>query len=138
MVRIKDGSDEVTSFTQYRKPIKNRLSPKQLDDFDKELEAYRITKEIHDGREPKEIKILDMEKWMFAKGAMNKYGAIIIKNHKPSRYGSSGGLSEAQDCDPILYEQLMADLEQLSYHKGRKEFGEAKRLEGYEDIVNKF
>lgn len=127
----RDTDDE---YKRYSKPKENRLSEQQLNELEEELKNFYVEREVKIP-EQKMVRILDKDAWFKSRGAMNAGGAIIVTNYSPSKYGSDGKLKTPKDCDPILFEQLEADLEQLNERTGRREYAEKKRLAELDGMV---
>lgn len=113
-----------SGFRNYRKPIKDRLNEKQLQDLDKELERFRVTRAHDNG---KTISLIDIDAWLKKNGALSARGGVIVSDYTAARYGSNGSVLSPSDCMPIVYQQCEADIEQWARWKGRKEYGARER-----------
>jgi len=110
---------------RYRRPIENRLTENQLRDLDKELEQYREKQTITFAGQKTTINPVNIEKWMMAKGALGKHGGLVLTNHTPSTK------DDKRDCDPIMFEQLSADIAQWINWRARADIGWKKRMKDY-------
>lgn len=120
---------EFENFDKYRAPVKNRLSQQELVRLDKELETFRINNEVYFPIKGP-ISYIDTEAWMKKRGALSKDGAVIMSGHIPAIYDSKGKLIKPQDCDPILYEQLLEDHQQWERYK----WGEDQKTIQWDEI----
>lgn len=126
------------NFGFYRQPVKNRLSEAELIELEKEIESFSTIKKVKSLKKDApddEIKWFDERSWLKSKGAMNENGGVIVKKFKSAIYDSQGHCKEKADCEPILFEQLMEDLNQYRFWKGRQEFIEKKKIEGLENLA---
>ena len=120
-IRKEDSYDR-----KYHGPEKNRLTETQLTELEKELAGYRKG----------ENKTIDDRAWMQSRGAM-KEGRVVGRDFTGAEYFPGGACKKSSDCEPILFEQLSEDLEQYYKWKGRKEFGQKKRLEDYSKVAER-
>ena len=88
--------------------VKNRLSEQELEVMNKELQTF------YNG------KYTDTQAWLISKGALSKCYAVVVTSFVPAKYDTRGQCTSPIDCDPILYEQLSADLEQWVDSLARK------------------
>lgn len=118
--------------TRYRPAIKNKLTETQLRELDKKLQDFIVKKEVERKGKIVEVQWVDKAAWIEAMGG-TKDGAVVITNYTPIKYNAEGTrVVGHRDCDPIVYEQLLADWEQYQDWKGRREYAEKKRLEELE------
>jgi hypothetical protein len=134
-MKYSDKKDDF-KMTRYRAPIVDRLSETELRELDTELRGF-YEEVLVQNPKPEKLNIFNEKKWLVSRGAMNKDGAVIIKNYKATVYNDQGHVVEPKDCEPIFYEQCMADLDQWKKWLGRKEFGERKKVEGLQKIAEK-
>lgn len=106
--------------------VKNRLSVQELENMDKELQAFRKGKYI------------DTQAWLISKGALNKHGAVVINSFTPAVYDNRGQCVAPIDCSPILYEQLSADLEQWAEMRARGNNNFLRKMLEYKGYTKTF
>lgn len=112
---------------RYRKPLKDRLTPAQLVEFDKRLQNYK--KIVPAFGELPEREMIDVRAYMEDMGAL-KNGAVVIKEMTPPKYTVDGKVKHWYDCDPIAYEQLSEDIAQWE----RWSYGKKQQAQAYEHI----
>lgn len=133
---MRKNTEEETFEKGYIPPKENRLSEVELQQLDNEMKNYLVTRKIRFPEE-REVKYFDEVRWLKDRGAFSKKRAIKITGYKPATYFVNGQLKTPVDCDPILYEQLQADLQQHSYWKGKKEFVEDIKIKGLSEVYDK-
>lgn len=116
------------------------LSEIELRNLDAELQAYKY--KIWSPTFDRELELVDRQKWLIAKGALTKDGAVIVQDFVPAVYDQNGKQTQKQDCDPIRYEEYDEMWRQWLDWKGRQEYGQRKRAEqldvmaGRESLAN--
>ena len=85
-------------------------------ELEKELEKYRITKTLSDG---KVISYCDDQMYLMDQGALSRTGAVIVTGFE-TKFNSKG--EPYSSCDyPTKYALLQDKLEKFNYWKGKKE-----------------
>lgn len=105
------NNEENNNERLYVGPRINRLTLDQIKALDKELEAFKIkVKTDMFG----EVEYVDEWAWLKHRGALDKYGSVVVTGYQPPKYNSQGQCTRKVDCEPILYEQLCEDFRQWS------------------------
>lgn len=110
----------------YAPAIRNRLLAQELDVMDKELQMFNNGEYI------------DTRAWLISKGALNKYGAVVINSFTSAVYDNRGQCVAPIDCSPILYEQLSADLEQWAEMRARGNNNFLRKMLEYKGYIKTF
>lgn len=69
-----------------------------------------------------------------SKGALNEKGEVIINGFEHIPHPTKKD-EYVIDCDPIRYQEWTSKLEQWGDWKGRKNYGERKKLISYQEIM---
>lgn len=124
---------EVLEKEKYEFP---EYTKEQLKEFERELESYKITKNI----QGKDYTFYDEEKYMVDNNAKNKYGAVIVTGYCQKTNWTANPPYQYSFCDyPAKYEIIKDKIEQLYKMQGKKEYAIKKSLESLEEnmqVVN--
>lgn len=127
-------SDEETIVRRYQKPVVRNYSEVEMLELDKELEEFRVTKEVEF---PKKMTIsfINEDSWLRSKKALGEEGGVVIDN-LIIKHIKRGGVTHSDiDCDPVRFEDLSLKLQAWNWWKSKKEFGNKKRIEGLEELA---
>ena len=100
-------------------------SKDELKQFEKEMEVYKVTKNISD----KDYTFYDENKFYKDNGGLNQDGSIVL-------YGYNANEGKVVYNRPILYIELREKLQQLYKYLGKKEFAIKKSMENLAEQVS--
>lgn len=115
----------------YSPPIVNRLTRPQLIELRKEIDQFREDFKTVSGEHCTSVNV---NKWLEHRRAITARGGIVVTNYKRAIYDASGRCIQRSDCEPILFEQLIEDYEQLK----RSEYRPTREITGQETAIDNF
>lgn len=121
---------------QFHRDSKRIYSESELTAFDRELDKYRTTVKISFPEE-REVVRVDWMAFYKSVGVMSADGAVILKGiveETPHKDDGRPVIAKAH----IGFLEIENKIEQFLIWKGRKEFGEKKRLEGLDKLANSY
>lgn len=127
-----DGFEGQYFSRNYKKPLRNRLTPEQIGVLELEMKPFYTEKIVTwpKNTPPTKSLVFDERAFFESKGA-TKNGSVVLVGYVPPKFGNVGQVVEPRDCRPILYEQLSEDLDQLRRSRGKRQYAVTKQSEAY-------
>jgi hypothetical protein len=113
-----DDSEPLPTLTDY-----------ELSEFEEWINDFKEEKNIFYPK-PATIHPINIRKAMYSFGATTSNGSVIVRVIDTDRFGNP-----TRYQTPTMYDKFWNKLDQLTKRSARRSYGEAKRIEGYEEMA---